>query len=144
MARGSLYLAIVLGVLGFVFLAAGIPMGGWYNRTGALTMAVGAVAFVAAAWLLISAQAASETQAIARNPIPPTADSVANGQMNYERHCLTCHGEHGLGDGPGGVGLEPPPADLSDTCAAARRRGVVPLCQRGHRRHINGSVERTA
>ncbi|MDE2686675.1 MAG: copper resistance protein CopC [Chloroflexota bacterium] len=112
-ARGSLYLAIVLGILGFVFLAAGIPMGGWYNRTGALTMAVGAVAFVMAAWLLISAQAASETYAIVRNPIPPTADSVASGRANYERHCMTCHGEHGLGDGPGGIGLEPPPADLS-------------------------------
>ena len=112
-ARGGLYLGIVLGALGLLFLAAGIPMGGWYNRAGALTMACGAAGFIAGAWLLIAAQGASEAQAIVRNPIAPTADSVAAGQVVYERYCLTCHGVNGRGDGPGGVGLEPPPADLA-------------------------------
>ena len=111
--KGGLYLGIVLGLLGFVFLGAGIPMGGWYNRAGALTMACGAAGFIAGAWLLIAAQGASEAQAIVRNPIPPTSDSVAAGQVVYERYCLTCHGVNGRGDGPGAEGLEPPPADLS-------------------------------
>ena len=112
-ARGGLYLGIALGLLGVVFLGAGIPMGGWYNRAGALTMACGAAGFIAGAWLLIVAQSASEAQAIVRNPIPPTADSVAAGQIVYDRYCLTCHGIDGRGDGPGAEGLEPPPADLS-------------------------------
>ncbi len=112
-ANGSLYLAILLGLLGLIFLGAGIPMGGWYNRTGAITMACGAAGFIAGAWLLISAQGAAENQAIVRNPIPPTSDSIAAGQIVYERYCQTCHGENGRGDGPGGAGLEPPPADLS-------------------------------
>lgn len=112
-ARGGLYLGIVLGALGLLFLGAGIPMGGWYNRAGALTMACGAAGFIAGAWLLIGAQGASEAQAIVRNPIPPTSESVAAGQVVYERYCLTCHGENGRGDGPGGAGLEPPPADLA-------------------------------
>ena len=112
-AKGGLYLGIVLGALGLLFLGAGIPMGAWYNRAGALTMACGAAGFIAGAWLLIGAQSASEAQAIVRNPIPPTSDSVAAGQAVYERYCLTCHGENGRGDGPGGEGLEPPPADLS-------------------------------
>lgn len=112
-ARGGLYLGIALGLLGVVFLGAGIPMGGWYNRAGALTMACGATGFIAGAWLLIAAQSASETQSIVRNPIPPTADSVASGQIVYERYCLTCHGVNGSGDGPGAEGLEPPPADLA-------------------------------
>lgn len=112
-ARGGLYLGIVLGVLGVLFLGAGIPMGGWYNRAGALTMACGAAGFIAGAWLLIGAQSASEAQAVVRNPIPPTSDSVAAGQAVYERYCQTCHGENGRGDGPGGVGLEPPSADLA-------------------------------
>lgn len=112
-ARGGLYLGIALGLLGVVFLGAGIPMGGWYNRAGALTMACGAAGFIAGAWLLIAAQSASEAQAIVRNPIPPTADSVAAGQVVYERYCLTCHGINGRGDGPGAEGLEPPPADLA-------------------------------
>ena len=112
-ARGGLFLGIVLGILGLLFLGAGIPMGGWYNRAGALTMACGAAGFIAGAWLLIGAQGASEAQAIVRNPIPPTSDSVAAGQVVYERYCQTCHGVNGRGDGPGGVGLEPPPADLA-------------------------------
>ena len=111
--RGGLYLGIVLGVLGLLFLGAGIPMGGWYNRAGALTMACGAAGFIAGAWLLIGAQAASDAQAIVRNPITPTSDSVAAGQVVYERYCQTCHGVNGRGDGPGGEGLEPPPADLA-------------------------------
>lgn len=112
-ARGGLYLGVVLGLLGVMFLGAGIPMGGWYNRAGALTMACGAAGFIAGAWLIIAAQSASEAQAIVRNPIAPTADSVAAGQVVYERYCLTCHGVNGRGDGPGAEGLEPPPADLS-------------------------------
>ena len=112
-AKGRLYLGIVLGLLGFLFLAASMPMGGWYNRAGALTMACGAVGFIAGAWLLIGAQSASEAQAIVRNPIAPTSDSVAAGQVVYERYCQTCHGVNGRGDGPGAEGLEPPPADLS-------------------------------
>ena len=111
--KGGLYLGIALGLLGVVFLGAGIPMGGWYNRAGALTMACGAAGFIAGAWLLIAAQSASETQAIVRNPIAPTSDSVAAGQIVYERYCLTCHGVNGRGDGPGAEGLEPPPADLA-------------------------------
>ena len=112
-ARGGLYLGIALGALGVLFLAAGIPMGGWYNRAGALTMACGAAGFIAGAWLLIAAQSASEAQATVRNPIAPTADSIAAGQVVYERYCQTCHGVNGRGDGPGAAGLEPPPADLA-------------------------------
>lgn len=112
-ARGGLYLGIVLGLLGLLFLGAGVPMGGWYNRTGALTMACGAAGFIAGAWMLIAAQGASEAEAIVRNPIPPTSESVAAGQVVYERYCQTCHGVNGRGDGPGAEGLEPPPADLA-------------------------------
>ena len=112
-ARGGLYLGILLAVLGLVFLGAGMPMGGWYNRAGALTMACGAVGFIAGAWLLIGVLGASEVQATVSNPIAPTSDSVAAGQVVYERYCQTCHGVNGHGDGPGAVGLEPPPADLT-------------------------------
>ena len=112
-ARGGLYLGILLAVLGLVFLGAGMPMGGWYNRAGALTMACGAAGFIAGAWLLIGALGASEVQATVSNPIAPTSDSLAAGQVVYERYCQTCHGVNGHGDGPGAAGLEPPPADLT-------------------------------
>lgn len=34
------------------------------------------------------------------NPIPNDATAVARGGVVYERFCVTCHGEAGLGDGP--------------------------------------------
>ena len=33
------------------------------------------------------------------NPVPPTADSVTAGAELYARHCATCHGPTGRGDG---------------------------------------------
>ena len=47
-----------------------------------------------------------------RNPFPPTADSVATGEPVYAQTCVGCHGADGLGDGPAGVNLPRPPADL--------------------------------
>jgi copper transport protein len=47
-----------------------------------------------------------------RNPHPPTAESVAIGEPVYATACAACHGVGGLGDGPAGVGLSKPPADL--------------------------------
>lgn len=51
---------------------------------------------------------------------PDAADTAAAGQTSaggqaiYVANCATCHGEGGRGDGPAAVGLEPPPADLTD------------------------------
>ncbi len=47
------------------------------------------------------------------NPIPPNADSVAAGKVLYEVNCMPCHGQSGAGDGPVGITLNPPPADLT-------------------------------
>ncbi len=47
------------------------------------------------------------------NPIPTSDDSLATGALLYEQNCLVCHGPQGRGDGPAGLALNPPPADLS-------------------------------
>ena len=47
-----------------------------------------------------------------RNPIPPSSESVRGGLALYQTHCLLCHGETGLGDGPSAATMNPPPADL--------------------------------
>lgn len=39
-------------------------------------------------------------EAIAESPVFPTEASLVNGQKLYNRHCYTCHGEKGMGDGP--------------------------------------------
>ncbi|GAB4577897.1 MAG: hypothetical protein Fur0022_06290 [Anaerolineales bacterium] len=46
------------------------------------------------------------------NPIPPNRESVAEGQAIYRVQCIACHGPTGRGDGPVGLTLIPPPADL--------------------------------
>ena len=47
------------------------------------------------------------------NPFPLTQESVAMGRATYDTSCATCHGDQGRGDGPAGVALNPPPADLA-------------------------------
>ena len=42
----------------------------------------------------------------------PTA-STPSGAVLYERHCASCHGESGRGDGPAAAALSPPPTDLT-------------------------------
>ncbi len=37
---------------------------------------------------------------------------VAQGLQVYRTYCATCHGSKGLGDGPAGRGLTPPPRNL--------------------------------
>jgi copper transport protein len=48
-----------------------------------------------------------------RNPIPPTAASIAAGQQLYAQSgCADCHGPEGRGDGPLAPALRPRPADF--------------------------------
>ncbi len=47
------------------------------------------------------------------NPFPLTQDSVDMGLATYATTCATCHGDTGKGDGPAGLALNPPPADLA-------------------------------
>ena len=48
------------------------------------------------------------------NPFAGDLDvASAAGKLIYEQHCTTCHGTLGKGDGAGGVGLAPAPADLT-------------------------------
>lgn len=46
-------------------------------------------------------------------PADGTAETVS-GQSVFVTNCATCHGESGTGEGPAAIGLEPPPADLTD------------------------------
>ena len=50
-----------------------------------------------------------------KNPLPVSADNIANGKLLYQRQCLVCHGASGKGDGPAGKTLSPRPANLAFT-----------------------------
>jgi len=46
---------------------------------------------------------------------PIITPDPTRGAPLYAQHCSVCHGDTGAGDGPAGVGLTPPPANLRDT-----------------------------
>ena len=59
------------------------------------------------------------------------------GAQLFARHCASCHGATGVGDGPAARALMRPPADL--THIAARRGGVFPDAEIAH--WIDGRFE---
>ncbi len=56
--------------------------------------------------------------------VPASAPALARGAQVYQQNCADCHGIAGRGDGPGGLGLTPPPAALND---GVRLVAVSPL-----------------
>ena len=107
-----LMLGAGLLVLGALFLAAGLPLGGWFSRNGAGVMTPGLAGAAAGLILLFNAQLGIGAQENLQNPYPPTPESLGAGEATYAQICAACHGDEGRGDGPGGVALDPPPADL--------------------------------
>ncbi len=108
-----LLLGAGLLVLGLLFLGAGLPLGGWFSRSGAGVMTPGVAGVAAGLLLLFNAQLGLGSSEVLRNPYPPTPESLESGAAMYGQICQACHGDDGRGDGPAGVGLKPPPADLT-------------------------------
>ena len=48
-----------------------------------------------------------------KNPTTKSADNVNVGKGLYSKHCKSCHGKEGLGDGPKAAELETFPGDFS-------------------------------
>ena len=111
---GTAYLLLGAGllVLGLLFLGAGLPLGGWFSRSGAGVMTPGIAGVAGGLLLLFNAQLGFGGTEVLRNPFAPTPESLQSGAATYGQVCASCHGDGGLGDGPAGVALEPPPADL--------------------------------
>ncbi|MET0612610.1 MAG: cytochrome c/FTR1 family iron permease [Pseudomonas caspiana] len=51
---------------------------------------------------------------------PVITPDPARGAPLYAQHCSVCHGDAGAGDGPAGIGLEPPPSNLRDAARLDR------------------------
>ncbi|MEQ1758600.1 MAG: cbb3-type cytochrome c oxidase subunit II [Vicinamibacterales bacterium] len=47
-------------------------------------------------------------------PALPASTDISGGQQLYARHCASCHGETGAGDGPGARFLTPAPTRLAE------------------------------
>ncbi|HCP54527.1 MULTISPECIES: FTR1 family protein [Pseudomonas] len=61
---------------------------------------------------LVSTYQVSQAPAITPDP--------TRGEPLFAQHCAVCHGQTGAGDGPAGIGLEPPPANLRDAARIDR------------------------
>jgi copper transport protein len=101
-------LTVLAGVMLVLALAAAFDL----NGKAIIAAAVPAVMIVAAGVVVFFDIPEEDVLALV-NPIPPNFDSLAAGQELYEANCFPCHGTSGAGDGPVGITLNPPPADLT-------------------------------
>lgn len=51
---------------------------------------------------------------------PVITPDPTRGAPLYAQHCSVCHGDAGAGDGPAGIGLEPPPSNLRNVARLDR------------------------
>ena len=78
-----------------------------------------AALFVCAAFLLISFSQGVEEWLVPdkyktmKNPTSSTKEDLAIGKSLYKKHCKSCHGAEGLGDGTKAEGLDTPCGDFS-------------------------------
>jgi len=56
----------------------------------------------------------------ARLAVAADADPLAVGKLLYAKHCESCHGKSGKGDGPAAQGLEKEPGNLVDPLNAKK------------------------
>ena len=48
-----------------------------------------------------------------KNPTENNAENIAQGKILYKKHCKSCHGKEGYGDGPKADGLDSDAGDFS-------------------------------
>jgi mono/diheme cytochrome c family protein len=54
------------------------------------------------------------------SPVAPSPEALQKGRFLYRKHCLRCHGEKGMGDGPSGRYGVKPPEDLTRPAKQAK------------------------
>ena len=59
------------------------------------------------------------------NPLKGNAEATKKGKSLFEVNCVTCHGESGVGNGPGSAGLNPKPADLASKEVQKQSDGAI-------------------
>jgi mono/diheme cytochrome c family protein len=77
--------------------------------------------------------------------VPVDKTSPDNGKQMYASYCASCHGAYGKGDGPVGLALKQPPADLT---MLSRNNGgkfpsthVIAVLQFGSKASAHGTAE---
>jgi mono/diheme cytochrome c family protein len=60
-----------------------------------------------------------------KNPVKSSAESIASGKALYAKHCKSCHGAKGLGDGPKASGLKTLSGDFSSAAFQSMSDGEL-------------------
>lgn len=60
-----------------------------------------------------------------QNPLKGDAKAAVSGKKIYKMLCFVCHGPKGKGDGMGGTGLKPKPADLTSLDFQSQSDGAI-------------------
>ena len=80
-------------------------------RWAAALLATGSIILIAVVSRTAPVAAAA---AEAQNPVATKQESISRGRILYSKHCASCHGPSGHGDGPAGHDLDPRPSDLCE------------------------------
>ena len=109
-----------VAVLGGVALLAALLVRAWR-----LPLAGGAAVLLVAGGALALPPLAIDAYPTTylRPSVPYHAASITTGEALYRAHCAVCHGPTGAGDGPGGLRLPRPPADLRSPHTAQHTAG---------------------
>ena len=60
-----------------------------------------------------------------KNPLSGNEEATEKGKSLFQVNCSTCHGEKGLGNGPGSMGLNPKPANLTSKEVQKQSDGAI-------------------
>ena len=66
-----------------------------------------------------------DASAKAKNPVASDAASIAEGKSLYDKHCKSCHGGKGLGDGSKAAQLKTHPGDFSSAAFQGQSDGAI-------------------
>jgi mono/diheme cytochrome c family protein len=59
------------------------------------------------------------------NPVAADKESINIGKVLYSKHCKSCHGKEGLGDGPKAAQLDTPAGDFTTEEFQAQTDGAI-------------------
>ena len=109
-------IGVIFGILLVALGGAAIVVTGAFNT--AATVPPGRLEKQIAAYALD--RSVSKRAREVKNPFPASAEVLREGLEEYRENCLVCHGAPGVDSGAIGVGLNPPPPDLTIPTVQAR------------------------
>lgn len=119
-------------LIGIEILAVGSLALFWARRLGRIRVWAGQTSLITG-WALallgvavtVSSMTGINPLDTIQNPIPADSISLGRGSHIYQTYCIGCHGPSGMGDGPAGIALTPPPANFNIHMSAGHSDGQL-------------------